>query len=69
MNPAVASHLAVRVLAGFVLALGALVLGVVLIRRMRLMLDEEFAAESPRPRQAVGRSEHRPVLPRQETVK
>jgi hypothetical protein len=67
MTPAAANHLAVRMLMGFLLAFGTLLLGVVLIRRMRQLVDDEFVAE-PRPERKAAR-EHRPILPPQATIK
>jgi hypothetical protein len=66
VTSAAANQIAVRMLIGFIVALGALLLGVVLIRRMRQLVDDEFTADVPL---ANGKPEHRPILPPKSSTK
>jgi len=66
MNTAMANQIAVRMLIGFVIALAALLAGVILIRRMRLLVNDDAVPEPRSQDQArvAGATEHKTLLPR-----
>ena len=64
MKDAMAGQIAARMLIAFVVAMAALLLGIILIRRMRLLVDEEVVPGTLQPHGAGGDLEHGATLPR-----